>query len=236
MPTLDLHAAGTVSAAERDCAEAMISAVLIHHRGSAGIPRVRVSDLGGTGVVQVNLRVCGAPARVQVAAEGVVTAISAAAARLERQVRRLTTAWEPWPWPDPERLSLGMPGEAPIARLKTHRLHIGMPCQAGAILNAMDYDVYLYTDAETGEDAVVYRAGPTGLQLARQRTMRPPSLPVTLPLTVNPRRTPTLTAGQAAARLAAGWLPFLFYTDLDTRRGNLLYRRYDGALGLLRAG
>lgn len=34
-------------------------------------------------------------------------------------------------------------------------------------LNAMDYDVHLFTDAATGEDAVVYRAGPSGLRLAR---------------------------------------------------------------------
>ncbi|WP_406108004.1 hypothetical protein [Micromonospora globbae] len=27
--------------------------------------------------------------------------------------------------------------------------------------------------------------------------------------------------------------PFVFYTDRDTRRGTLLYRRYDGDLGLV---
>ena len=126
-----------------------------------------------------------------------------------------------------------MPGDGAIARLKTVRLHAGMPCQAAAILNAMDYDAYLYTDAETGEDAIVYRAGPTGLCLARQHTRRPPALPVTLPLTINPRKTPILTPRQAATRLAQGWLPFVFYTDHDTRRGHLLYRRYDGDLGLI---
>lgn len=39
--------------------------------------------------------------------------------------------------------------------------------------------------------------------------MHPPALPVTLPLTVNPRRTPILTPDQAAARLAEHWLPIL---------------------------
>jgi hypothetical protein len=128
---------------------------------------------------------------------------------------------------------LAQPQQAPICRMKSFRLPLGMACQAAAHMNAMDYDVFLYTDAETGEDAVIYRAGPTGVSLARQRTMRPPSQPTLVPLTVNPRKTPILTPGQAAVRLAEHWLPFLFYTDYDSRRGNLLYRRYDGDLGLI---
>ncbi|MCP2328384.1 hypothetical protein HDA40_006891 [Hamadaea flava] len=227
---------GSVSADERDCAEAMIGAVLAHHSGVIDDARLRVTGspcAGGPGLVQVNLRVHGAPARVQVPGRTVVEAISAAAARLDRQVHRLATAWEQWPWPDPERRALGLPGGGTVARVKNVRLHVGMPCQAASTLSAMDYDVYLYTDAETGEDAVVYRSGPTGLCLARQRTMRPPSLRSALPLTVNPRKTSAMTVGQAAARLAEGWLPFVFFTDEPTGRGNLLYRRYDGQLGLV---
>ncbi len=53
------------------------------------------------------------------------------------------------------------------------------------------------------------------------------------PVTVTPHRIPTLTAAEAANRLAAGWLPFVSFTDRDSRRGNLLYRRYDGDLGLI---
>ncbi|GAA3776534.1 dormancy-associated translation inhibitor [Plantactinospora mayteni] len=233
---VQVHTRGLVGADERDCAQAMIGAVLAHHKVPAAGARVRLSGgncPGGPILVQVNLRVCGAPARMQVPGRPVATAIAAGAARLERQIRRLTTAWQPWPWPDPERRALSVPGHGQIARLKTYRLHSGVPCQAAAFLNAMDYDVHLFTDAETSEDAVIYRAGPTGLRLARQRSMRPPSMPVTLPLTVNPRKTPILTPAQAADRLAEGWLPFVFYTDRDSGRGNLLYRRYDGNLGLI---
>jgi hypothetical protein len=231
-----LRTQGIAGDGERDCAQAMITAVLTRHRRFVDHARLRLAGANCTGgpvLIQVNLRVCGAPARIQVAGPNAATAIATAAARLDRQIRRLSTAWQAWPWPDPERRVLGVPGEGSISRLKSLRLHVGMPCQAAAYLNAMDYDVFLYTDAETGEDAIVYRAGPTGLCLARQRTMRPPSLPVTLPLTINPRKTPTLTPAQAAARLAEHWLPFVFYTDHATRRGNLLYRRYDGDLGLI---
>jgi len=99
-------------------------------------------------------------------------------------------------------------------------------------MNAMDYDCHLFVDAETGEDALVYRAGCTGARLARQRTMRPPVSGV--PLTVNSRKVPALDVGEAAVWLADGWLPFMFFTDRATGRGNLLYRRYDGDLTLVR--
>ena len=42
-----------------------------------------------------------------------------------------------------------------------------------------------------------------------------------------------LTAGQAADQLAEGWLPFVFFTESHSGRGNLRYRRYDGNLGLV---
>jgi hypothetical protein len=231
---LDMRVKGDVSSDERDCARAMISAVL--DKAAIDRARVRISAgncANGHGLVQINLRVHGAAARVQVSGSTVVLAISAAAARLQRQINRLTTAWDPWPWPDPERPALAVPGIRPVARLKSVRLHLGVPCQAVAFLNAMDYDVFLYTDGETGEDAIIYRAGPTGLRLARQRTMRPPSTPSLLPLTMNTLEIPNLTPGQAAARLAEHWLPYVFYTDHASRRGNLLYRRYDGDLGLI---
>jgi hypothetical protein len=227
---------GRVAAAEVDCAEALIGAVLTYRKVPTGGARVRLSGAqcrGGPMLVQVNLRVCGAPARIQVPGRDAGTAIAAAATRLDRQVRRLCSAWDPWPWPDPERRALSAPGQARIVRRKTYRLPICVPCQAVAILAAMDYDAYLYTDAQTGEDAVVYRCGPTGLRLARQRSMHPPSTPPHLRLTVNSRRTPILTPEQAAGRLAEGWLPLLFYTDRDSGRGSLLYRRYDGNLGLI---
>ena len=58
-------------------------------------------------------------------------------------------------------------------------------------MSAMDYAVHLFADAETGEDAVVYRSGPTGVRLSRQHSMRPPTGPDAPKLTVDPRPTPT---------------------------------------------
>jgi hypothetical protein len=222
--------------AEIECAEAMVCAVLARHRRSVGPARLRLTVLAtGRGLIQVNLPVHGAAARIQVPAKTLVGAISGAAVRLDRQIRRLTTMWEPWPWPDLERPPLGVAGAAPVTRRKTYHLRLATPCQARASMDALDYDAFLFRDAQTGEDAIVYRSGPTGLSLARQRSMHPPPVPSAVALTVNPRRTPVLHADQAAQWLADGWLPFVFYTDQDTGRGSLLYRRYDGDLGLVTA-
>lgn len=235
-PTVEVR--GAVGEPERERAATMVAAVLARYPHPIGPARIRItgSSCGGPGLVQVNLRVGGGAARVQTPGPTVAAAIAAAAIRLQLQVDRLITAWRPWPWPDPQRRPLGVPGLGRLVRVKAYPLLVGTPCQAAAMLDAMDYDVLLYTDAPTGEDAVVYRCGPTGLALARQVTMRPPTLPSVRPMTVNPRRTPTLTVEQAAQRLADGWLPFVFFTDHDTGRGNLLYRRYDGNLGLVVPG
>jgi hypothetical protein len=155
---------GQVAEADVQPATATVGAVLDQHRITDGA-RVRLVGAvcaGGPTLVQINLRVHGAPARVQVAGPSSTVAIGTAAARLHRQIRRLTTAYEPWHWPDPERRPLGVPGPGRLHRHKAYRLHLVSPCQAVAFMNAMDYDVMLYTDAESGEDAVVYRSGPTG--------------------------------------------------------------------------
>ncbi|GAA2374360.1 hypothetical protein [Dactylosporangium salmoneum] len=216
-------------------ARAMITAVVGRH-GGAGGPEVRVSAAAcpdGPTLIQVNLRVCGAPARIQVAGPSPAAALAAATVRLDRQIRRLTTAWDPWPWPDPERRPLAVPGRAEFTRHKPVRLRRQRSCQAGAHLAAMDYDAHLFTDAETGEDALVHRAGPTGLQLSRQYSRHPAGRNGTPTPTVNPRPTPVLAPAEAAAYLAEGWLPFLFFTDPATGRGNLAYRRYDGGCALI---
>ncbi|WP_327002177.1 sigma 54 modulation/S30EA ribosomal C-terminal domain-containing protein [Dactylosporangium sp. NBC_01737] len=232
---VEVRSRGAIGGDERECARTMVAAVVTRHH-LAGGARVRLTGghhPGGPVVVQVNLRVSGAPARIQIAGPDPAAAVSAGAVRLDRQVKRLLTGWEPWPWPDPERRALAIPGSDRITRRKTVPLRPRRACQAASMLAAMDYDVCLFTDADTGEDAVIYRAGPTGLRVARQRGMRPAPASGTPAPTVNSRRTPVLTPAAAATHLAEGWLPFLFFTDEGTGRGGIVYRRYDGGVGLL---
>jgi hypothetical protein len=98
---LDVRTRGALGADVRDCAEAMTCAVLARYSGvadTAGLRLAGANCAGGPILVQVNLRVCGAPARVQVAGHTPPQAVAAAAARLARQIRRLSATGEVWPW------------------------------------------------------------------------------------------------------------------------------------------
>ncbi|MFJ5120445.1 sigma 54 modulation/S30EA ribosomal C-terminal domain-containing protein [Kitasatospora sp. NPDC088548] len=152
--------------------------------------------------------------------------------------------------PRAERLlvpvSAGGPGDHPRAEIPyaarvqdiVRRKQAGLvwcsPDAAARTMDAMDFDIHLFTDPATETDAVVYRVGPTGYRLARTAAAGPPSRP-SVPLTLSPCGAPELTEPEAVDRLAAADLPFLFFAQPGTRRGRVLYRRFDGRLGLIAA-
>jgi hypothetical protein len=229
---------GAVDPAARDLAAAMIGTVLARHTIDGSAARVRLSGPpcpGRPGLMQVNLRVCGAPARVQMPGGTVPEAIAAGAHRLDRQIRRLTSGWEPWPWPDPQRHPLGQPGRrrdrAGEAGAVAHRG--GLPGGGRDERDGLRPAPVRRRRDRGGRDRVPVRSGPTGVRLSRQRSMHPPARRVAPAVTVNPRRVPALAPDQAADQLCAGWLPFLFFTDVGSGRGSVLYRRYDGNLGVI---
>jgi hypothetical protein len=241
-PDVVMVSGGRFSASQAERVAAAVGRVLAH-RGITGGARVRLSDANcadGPMLVQVNLWVRDTAVRMQVVAAG-IDDLPPALARLDRQIVRMRAAWRPRPWPDQTRQALTAPAAAMITRRKRATLLCGTPMQAVAVMDAKDYDAHLFTDAETGEDAVVYRAGPSGLRLARQRHMYPPGWswsPATpsappVPLIVNSRPTPALWEADAVHRLCAHSLRFVFFTDPASGRGQLLYPRYDGNLGLI---
>ncbi|MEV5834867.1 sigma 54 modulation/S30EA ribosomal C-terminal domain-containing protein [Nocardia sp. NPDC052112] len=198
--------------------------------------RVRLTGApcsGGPMLAQANVVFRNRPVRVQVPGPSGFIA-TFLADRLDRGFARLNSDAVPRYWPDPARPPLAAPSdEEPIVRRKHCALLIGTPADAVRVMDAMDYDAYLFTDAETGEDAVVYWAGPLGVRMARQQQRQLPEVLSGLSLTMNPLPTPRLTEAEAAARLCRYGLPFLFCTDPSGGRGRLLYRRYDGALTIV---
>ena len=101
-------------------------------------------------------------------------------------------------------------------------------------MELLDYDFHLFTEKRTGQDSVLYRAGPTGYRLAQIDPVPAAQLaPLQLPLTVSPQPAVHLHPDQAAERLGLLGLPFLFFVDTTRDRGSVLYHRYDGHYGLI---
>jgi hypothetical protein len=200
-------------------------------------------------VVQGNLDVDGVSVRVQAAAHSVREAFTLLCERLRERLARLLPADQAYrglvgpPRASPRRPALGQQGDEDpgpagrgrIVRRKFVVLRCETPDEAAFRMDAMDYDCHLFSDAGTGQDSMVFRSGPTGYSVAQLSAISGPPRRRNLPITVRPRPAPSLMPGQAAARLNATGLPFLFFADTTTRptRGALLYERYDGHYGLL---
>jgi len=240
-PELAVTTRGAVPAADVTRAVRGIGRVLRRHHLDASA-RVRVtapSDADEPTVVQANIRIHDTPTRVQITGPRGF-AVTFAVERLDRQIARLATN-QSREWPDPARPPLARVTEPrPIVRRKRCALLTGTPAEAAAVLDAMDYEAYLFTDAETGADAAVHWTDSLGVALTRQRSITGPQVAADLPMTVNSlpllvdsEPAPTLIEEAAATRLCRKGLPFLFFTDADTGRGRLLYRRYDGDLTIV---
>jgi hypothetical protein len=100
-------------------------------------------------------------------------------------------------------------------------------------LDLMDYQFQLFTDLDTGQDSVVYRAGETGYRMAQLRPDPRRSWTTAVPMTISGQPAPRLGLPEAIERLNLTALPFLFFADVDSGRGRVLYRRYDGHYGLI---
>jgi hypothetical protein len=104
--------------------------------------------------------------------------------------------------------------------------------EAIVALDALDRPFQLFRDVDTGEDTVVYRAGPTGYRLAQTRH-RPLGRRPRVPLSISIEPAPRLEVETAAARLDRDGLPFLFFADPTTGRGAVTYVHKDGHVGLV---
>ncbi|NUP47028.1 MAG: hypothetical protein HOW97_06875 [Catenulispora sp.] len=203
--------------------------------------RVRLSEARGRIVAQANARAAGTPIRAQAAAATAAQAADDLADRLCHRIRQAAGCWTARAWPDTDDASV--PSRVPpperavgpglLARLKLVPLTRCTPEAAVAVMDLMDYPAHLFVDTDTGLDAVVYRAGPTGYRLARVLPV-PPPVPNTVPLTVDPRPAPPLDPEQAMGRLDETGLGHLFFTDRETGRGQLIYRRFDLRYALLK--
>lgn len=203
--------------------------------------RVRLTGLppGAAVLAQVAAEVNGRRIRVQRIAAGAGAAVDRLAEGMRDRIAEATAPWQPrrWPRPDTGPGSAVPPaaplGKAAIVRVKSPMLVWCSPDAAARTMDAMDYDVHLFTDPATEADAAVFRVGPTGYRLARTIDAPPPHDKRGVPLTLSARAAERLTDAQALARAVAAELPYLFYAGPADGRGRVLYRRFTGGFGLI---
>lgn len=123
------------------------------------------------------------------------------------------------------------PEEREVVRRKTFALAPMTVDEAAFEMDLLGHDFYLFTDRLTGKEAVVYRN--TDGRFALSGEAEPGAESAPLVEVAGPA--PTLTEAEAIARLDTGGEPFVFHLDPETRRGRVLYRRYDGHYGLITA-
>lgn len=198
---------------------------------------------------QANLDVDGRLVRAQVAGATATEAVDLLVERLRHRLVRSKQHWqarrgaqpvaEPHEWrhgSEPTHRPPYYPRAVEERQLIRHKSFSPArtdPGEAAWEMDQMDYDFHLFTEGTTGQDAVVYRGGPTGYRVAWVGS-GPLSLAESdVPLTLSPHPAPELSVELARQRLEeAGW-PFVFFADAETGRGKVLYHRYDGHYGLI---
>lgn len=123
------------------------------------------------------------------------------------------------------------PQEREVVRRKTFALAPMTPDEAAYEMGLLGHDFYLFTDQDTGKEAVVYREGDGRFAISGEAVVGPESAPLVRVV----GSAPMLSESEAVARLDLGGEPFVFYLDPDSRRGSVLYMRYDGHYGLITA-
>lgn len=201
-------------------------------------------------LAQGNLDVNGRRIRAQVSAADPREAVDQLESRLRAQLARLDKGWEahrlhahehlPGHWrhdtpPDHRPPYFRRPaGERRIVRHKSFTLATNTIDEAAEDMLLLDHDFHLFTETGTGQDSVLYHAGPTGHRLAQTTSVAADGLsPHRLPVTLSRQPAPLLSTGEAADRLALTGMPFQFFLDAERGRGAVLYHRYDGHYGLI---
>ncbi|MFH9352832.1 HPF/RaiA family ribosome-associated protein [Kitasatospora sp. NPDC017646] len=189
-------------------------------------------------IAQATLDLNGRPVRAHVAATTMQEALDLLQDRLNARIARVRTHRHHRHHAErsatgrehrPQRRVLGAE-ERRIERHKTYSLARQTTWAAVFELEAMDYDFHLYTDAATGCDSVVHHDGATGAY----RIVSAGAVPEAEPgIAVSTQAVLELTVADAVSRLDLSGLPFVFFTNSETGRGNVLYHRYDGHYGVI---
>jgi ribosomal subunit interface protein len=192
---------------------------------------------------EVTLDVLGRSVRAQGDGTRPREAVDAVVDRLERQLVRVTEKWqERHRWlglQEPRQRRRGaataarsafLPRpveERDVLRRKTFAVVPQTVDEAAYDMEALDHDFYLFVDAATGRDVLLYHRDDGGYAV---QGLGPADVPEDVVVEPGPTELEERTARQ---RLDDGGEPFVFYTDPLTQRGHVVYRRYDGNYGVI---
>ncbi|MGQ0434227.1 MAG: ribosome hibernation promotion factor [Microthrixaceae bacterium] len=219
---------------------------------SMPVPFARVVLIAGANparpnpaVAEAGLDVRGRAVRVKVAAATMHEAIDLLEARLRQRLERVTERarsesirhrGDEWHHGDPTAHRppyFDRPAEdREIVRHKSFAVGATNPEEAVLDMELLDHDFFLFTNADTGEDDVVHRL-PGGRYALIQPTPAPAGSEIAPAIEASPLIPAPMTVDDAVALLDLGAEPFVFSLDPETRRGGVLYRRYDGHYGLI---
>jgi hypothetical protein len=200
-------------------------------------------------IVQVSLDLNGDMLRAHVAAHGMQEAADLLQqrlrAKLEQRAQHREALRTRSGMPDPGQWRHGdlptarpehfdrPPEERLLVRHKSFATGELTPDEAAFDMDALDHDFHLFRDLATGEDAMLERlpGGGYRLTLLQGRTVEP--APSAIELVVADTSPPELSVQEAIERLRIVGEDFLYFANRATRRGNVIYRRYDGHYGLV---
>ena len=200
-------------------------------------------------VAQVNLHLNGRFLRAQAARPTLREAIDEVRDRLRDRLQRASKDWESIRGSQPDDLShqwresprTDRPDFIPqgtASRCIVRHKSFGLPRQtvdeAMLDMSMLGYSFYLFTEAKTGVDSVLSGAPDGAGWHVLQTDPRPGELASgSLFVRVEPAPAPVLSVSDAVDHLElAGW-PFVFFRDVGTDRGCVIYHRYDGHYGLI---
>jgi ribosome-associated translation inhibitor RaiA len=199
-------------------------------------------------LAQGTLDMSGTLIRAESAAPTIPEAVDALATRLERRMRRIAERREdenqrPPSTPEGQWRSGDLPSARPtyfarpkeernIVRRKSFAPSFSTIDEALFDLEVLDHRFFLFTDAGSGEDAVVFETE-DGVAVRTASGIEPPHADDHPELAVDPRPAQVLADKEAANRLDVSGAPFIFFRQTDSGRGAVLYRRYDGHYGII---
>lgn len=216
---------GEVSEAAKAYAAGKVARLHQHAHGPVLLTRVKLSYAEGRGVernaiAEAALDVDGRLVRGQVAAHRIEEAVDLLVDRMIRQLDQAAAkarTRERRPSgevsPRPHRVDVA-PEEREVVAHKSFAIDRATLEEAAFDMEVLDYDFFLFTDADDGRDKVVHREADGEVHLATEP--------------------PRETVDEALERLDAGGEPFVFFCAADTGRGAVAYVRYDGHYGLIR--